>query len=82
VYRGSKIPGMVGRYVYADSYSKKISSFVYKSETAGKPDICDAADLTGLNAAGNVVSFGQDLAGELYVVTQGPGTIARIDPAN
>jgi hypothetical protein len=71
---------MVGRYVYADAYSKKISSFVYKGETNGKPDICDAADLTGLNAAGNVVSFGEDLAGELYVVTQGSGAIARIDP--
>jgi glucose/arabinose dehydrogenase len=80
VYRGAKIPGMVGRYVYADYSSKKISSFVYKGETSGKPEICDAADLTGVNAAGGIVSFGEDLAGEIYVVTQSPGTIARIDP--
>lgn len=83
VYRGTRIPGMVGRYIYADTYTRKISSFVFKGETNGQPEVCDAAELTDLTTAGGVlVSFGQDLAGELYVVTQNPGTIYRIDPAN
>jgi glucose/arabinose dehydrogenase len=87
VYRGTRIPGMVGRYVYTDTFIKKISSFVYKGETDGKPEICDAAELTGLgaSASGDIVSFGQDLAGEIYVVTwilDGPGSVYRIDPAD
>jgi glucose/arabinose dehydrogenase len=87
VYRGTKIPGMMGRYVYTDMTTKKILSFVYKGETDGKPDICDAAELTGVgeSASGNIVSFGQDLAGEVYFVTQvngGPGSLYRIDPAD
>jgi glucose/arabinose dehydrogenase len=84
VYRGTKLPGMVGRYVYTDTFSKKMASFVYKGETDGQPQICDAAELTGLgeSVSGDIVSFGQDLAGEIYVVTYSPGAVYRIDPAD
>jgi glucose/arabinose dehydrogenase len=42
VYRGSAIPGMVGRYIWADWTERKIKTFVYKGENAGQPEICDA----------------------------------------
>jgi len=85
VYRGKKIPGLTGRYIYTDTRTKKMSSFVYAGETGGKPEICDDAELIGLGetAAGDISSFGQDLDGEIYVVTtQNAGSIYRIDPAD
>jgi glucose/arabinose dehydrogenase len=92
VYRGSKIPGMVGRYIWADWTERKIKTFVYKGENAGQPEICDAHD-TAVVVGTKVRSFGEGLDGEIYVVaggapTQGlssarndeAGTLYRIDP--
>jgi glucose/arabinose dehydrogenase len=79
VYRGSAIPGMVGRYVYADTFSKKLSSFVWSGEDATGGKICDEFPLN-VTADQAISSFGQDLAGEIYVVTL-QGGIYRIDPA-
>jgi glucose/arabinose dehydrogenase len=92
VYRGSAIPGMVGRYIWADWTERKIKTFVYKGETGGQPEICDEHD-TGVTVATKVRSFGQALDGEIYVVAGGAptaglssaglmeaGTLYRIDP--
>jgi glucose/arabinose dehydrogenase len=92
VYRGSAIPGMVGRYIWADWTERKIKTFVYKGENAGQPEICDEHD-TGVTVATKVRSFGQGLDGEIYVVAAGAptagltsaapteaGTLYRIDP--
>jgi glucose/arabinose dehydrogenase len=92
VYRGTKIPGMVGRYIWADWTERKIKTFVYKGENAGQPEICDQAD-TNVTVATKVRSFGQGLDGEIYLVAGGaptagltsarndePGVLYRIDP--
>ena len=92
VYRGKKIPGMVGRYIWADWTERKIKTFVYKGENNGQPEICDAAD-TSITVATKVRSFGQGLDGEIYLVAGGAptpgltaagndvaGTLYRIDP--
>lgn len=92
VYRGKKMPGMVGRYIWADWTERKIKTFVYKGEKDGQPEICDAAD-TSVVVPTKVRSFGQGLDGEIYLVAGGAptpgltsarndeaGTLYRIDP--
>jgi hypothetical protein len=73
VYRGTAIPGMVGRYIYADWTERKLKTFIYSGESDGEPTICDAAD-TNVTAPAKVRSFGEDLAGEIYVLTAGSGS--------
>ncbi len=92
VYRGTKIPGLVGRYVWADWTERKIKTLVYKGETNGVPEICDAADTT-ITVPTKVRSFGEGIDGEIYVVAAGAptggltsaglaeaGTLYRLDP--
>src|SRR5262245_11088832 len=73
VYRGSKVPGLRGRYVYSDYCESTIRSI---AERDGK--VTDRRDL-GVKA-NQVTAFGQDQDGELYVLSQGDG-VERIDPA-
>jgi hypothetical protein len=96
VYRGSRIPGLRGSYIYADYGQAIFRAFEYSGGVA-----VNARDITGdINPnpnlpfeMGNIVSFGQDGAGEMYVIawTDGgatgeepvPATIGdlyRIDP--
>jgi glucose/arabinose dehydrogenase len=93
VYRGSKMPGMVGRYIWADWTERKIKTLVYKGETGGQPEACDKFD-TSVTADLKVRSFAEGLDGEIYVLAGGPpnpgligsagigqmGAIYRIDP--
>ncbi|HKU38684.1 MAG TPA: PQQ-dependent sugar dehydrogenase, partial [Polyangiales bacterium] len=92
VYRGSKMPGMVGRYIWADWTERKIKTFVYKGENNGQPEICDQFD-TSIVVPTKVRSFGQGLDGEIYLVAGGAptggltsarndeaGTLYRLDP--
>jgi glucose/arabinose dehydrogenase len=78
VYRGSAIPGLVGRYLYGDLCANRIRSFVWDgSGAASRLDLTDTlASDTTLNAT---ASFGEDLNGELYVCDLS-GTVYRIDP--
>jgi len=63
VYRGTAMPELAGRYFYSDYCRGFIKSFFF-SEAA----IIEQRDWN-LNTAGQVVSFGRDGAGELYVVS-------------
>jgi len=71
VYRGSRIPGLVGRYVFTDFCDSRLR--------AGRPTdqgwAVDAMDLSGRQ----VTTFGQDAAGELYVLDE--TGLSRLDPA-
>ena len=71
VYRGTAIPELAGRYFYSDYCRGFIKSFFF-TEAA----ITEQRDWN-LNSAGQVVSFGRDGAGELYVVSAS-GRIFRI----
>jgi glucose/arabinose dehydrogenase len=75
VYRGSAIAGLAGRYVWADWSERMIKTFVYSGEANGQPTICDEHD-TGVVVPTKVRSFGEDLAGELYVLAGGSGTMS------
>jgi glucose/arabinose dehydrogenase len=68
VYRGSAIAGLAGTYFYSDFCSGWVKSFRYANGQA-------TAQLTwpDLAPGGNVTSFGEDAAGELYVMTSDGG---------
>jgi all-beta uncharacterized protein len=67
VYRGSQGALTAGTYVYADYCTGEILTWNGSTQTLM------------LDSALNISSFGEDEAGELYVVGLG-GTISRIDP--
>jgi glucose/arabinose dehydrogenase len=70
VYRGTAIPGLVGRYVFGDF----ITGTLWHIGESTQPTMQMGAGFpTGLSIA----SFGEDVAGELYVVHYG-GTLHRV----
>lgn len=71
VYRGTAIAGLQGRYVFADFVSGRLWHIAVDTQptlrvTGGTP--------TGLN----ISSFGEDVAGELYVLDHSGGGIYRL----
>jgi len=71
VYRGRALPELAGRYFYSDYCGGYLKSFV-----AGGAGIVESKDWP-ITDIGNVVSFGQDAQGELYLIAAG-GSIYRI----
>ncbi|UVW29247.1 sorbosone dehydrogenase family protein [Massilia sp. H6] len=63
VYRGSALPELAGRYFYSDYCRGFLKSFL---ATGG--NITEQRDWN-IASIGNVISFGQDGAGELYLTT-------------
>jgi len=79
IYRGALYGSMFGRYFFADFERGDVWSCIPSST-----GIADLQDHTGvLNPTGqNIVAFGEDGAGELYIV-EFAGTVSRIvDPAS
>jgi glucose/arabinose dehydrogenase len=74
VYRGSAIPALRGRYFYGDYCGGWIRSFRLQS---GKAE--DRQEHRSLETPGSLTSFGEDAAGELYVLTQN-GNLYRLVP--
>ena len=65
VYRGTAISSIVGRYFYGDFCSGFVRSFLLSNGQATDP-----IDHTSqIGPGGSIVSFGEDGAGELYVIT-------------
>lgn len=75
VYRGSAIPGLVGRYLYGDFGSGRIWG-VQEDPVTGKPTGQELIQ-SGLN----ISSFAEDNVGEQYVLHYTGGTIRKIVPA-
>ena len=71
VYRGAAIPELAGRYFYSDFCRGFVKSFF-----ASGAGIIEQRDW-GLSGAGQVLSFGRDGAGELYLVSAS-GRIFRL----
>lgn len=65
VYRGQAIPELAGRYFFADYCVGTLRSLRYANGIV--TGVTDSAD--DLGPLGMVLSFGQDNAGELYVLT-------------
>jgi hypothetical protein len=72
VYRGRRIPSIVGHYFYSDYCAGWLKSFRYSNGTA-----TDRRDWK-IQDIGNVVSFGEDAAREMYIVAEN-GRIFRFD---
>ena len=75
VYRGTAVPALAGRYVYADYCAGFIRSAAVVP--GSRPSVRTLA------AAGSKIStFGEDESGELYVADQGSGTLSRLAAAS
>jgi glucose/arabinose dehydrogenase len=68
VYRGNAIPGLRGTYFYGDFCQGFVRSFRFQKGVAA-----EQVDWIALRPGGNITSFGEDAAGELYIVTSGGG---------
>ena len=68
VYRGTAIPDLAGTYFYSDYCGGWVRSFRY----AGG-QVTEAGSWDALAPGGGVPSFGEDGAGELYVLTAAGG---------
>ncbi|MEO5679550.1 MAG: PQQ-dependent sugar dehydrogenase [Acidimicrobiales bacterium] len=71
VYRGARIPGLVGRYVFTDYCDSKLRA----ARPAGGGWLVEALGAEGQQ----VTTFGQDEAGELYILDD--TGLSRLDPA-
>jgi glucose/arabinose dehydrogenase len=60
VYRGSRRPELVGRYIYGDYCSRRIWKLLYNSG-----NVSDTAQI--LSTTTNILAFGMDQFNELYV---------------
>jgi glucose/arabinose dehydrogenase len=84
VYRGAKIPGLVGTYLYADYCSKRVYTLAWAEGNKLKEgEVTAMLDSTSLSAG--ITSFGEDKGGELYIIVDNgadnsPGKVYRIDP--
>ena len=74
VYRGSAIPAIQGHYFYADLCRGWVRSFRYAGGVATEPTAWPA-----LVSTGTIVSFGEDAAGELYILEAG-GRVLKVVP--
>lgn len=71
-YRGVRIPGIVGHYFYSDYCAGFLRSFRYANGQAVDQRSWDVGSL------GSVLSFGEDAAGELYVLSAN-GRVYRLE---
>jgi glucose/arabinose dehydrogenase len=76
VYRGAAISALQGLYFYGDYCQGWVRSFRY---AAGS--VSESTDWPSLEPGGPITSFGEDAAGELYVVSSA-GTVHRFVPDN
>jgi len=76
VYRGKRLPILVGRYFFGDLCGGWVKSFRLQGGVA--VDLHDyTPEFGGLSL---ITSFGEDNAGELYVIEQTGGNVYRIVP--
>ncbi|MBA2626473.1 MAG: PQQ-dependent sugar dehydrogenase [Gemmatimonadales bacterium] len=72
VYRGAAVAAITGLYFYADYCNGWVRSFRYANGAAIEP-----REWPSLKPGGQITSFGEDAAGELYVIEQS-GTVYRV----
>lgn len=77
VYRGTAIDGLNGTYFYADFVSSRIWSFRYDGTSVQQHMERTAQIAATAGPISSITSFGEDAAGELYVVSIA-GSIFRI----
>jgi glucose/arabinose dehydrogenase len=63
VYRGAALPELAGRYLYSDYCKGFLKSFLYTNGTVSEAKDWEVASV------GAIPAFGQDAAGELYMLS-------------
>lgn len=74
VYRGSAIPALRGHYFYGDYCAGWVRSFRHSNGQAADQRSWELGDV------GNVLSFGEDASGELYLASSN-GRVYKLVPA-
>jgi glucose/arabinose dehydrogenase len=74
VYRGSAIPALAGTYFYSDFCGGWVRSFRYVGGAVTETGSWDA-----LEPGGGVPSFGEDSAGELYILSASGGVYRIVE---
>ena len=74
VYHGEGIPSIRGHYFYSDFCAGFLRSFSFRDGAAS-----DEREWN-VGALGNVVSFGEDADGEIYILSSA-GTVHRLTKA-
>jgi glucose/arabinose dehydrogenase len=74
VYRGSAVPGLVGTYLFADTYTAELRALRF-TDAGPSEQRALGIDVPG----GNVAGFGEDADGELYVLSLAGG-VHKITP--
>lgn len=72
VYRGAKLPHLKGQYIYGDYVSGKIWALQYNESTK------QTANTSLAQLLGSLSSFGEDEAGELYLLNHQSGKIQQL----
>jgi hypothetical protein len=75
VYRGTAQPAVWGRFVFGDYGSGRI--WTVRADAAPAPGEVVSPDLA-LDSELSISSFGEDLAGELYLTHIGGGAVYRV----
>jgi len=78
VYRGHAIPDLRGSYVYADYQSARFFALRMRNGAPTLPQTEISNNINPGRAVDRIASFGQDEAGELYVINF-DGALFRID---
>ncbi|WP_460635786.1 PQQ-dependent sugar dehydrogenase [Larkinella harenae] len=74
VYQGARIPGLKGKYIYADFGSGRVWALSFEGETK-------TANQQIAGDAGPISAFGEDANRELYLLEHTNGTIKRFATA-
>ena len=74
VYRGAALPALQGLYFFGDFCQGWVRSFRYQAGAA-----TELTDWQSLRPGGMITSFGEDAAGELYIIVQG-GNVFKVVP--
>jgi len=71
IYHGTKMPALVGAYVFGDFISGRMWTLTQSGSTFTRTSLFTVA-------AGDVAAIGQDQLGELYVARYSTGAVSRI----
>jgi glucose/arabinose dehydrogenase len=80
VYRGVKIKGLDGAYLFSDYCKGGIEALRVKKDATGKYKVSEHHLFDAIEV-GRISSFGQDADGELYALALDEGVVYRIDAA-
>lgn len=82
VYRGSAIPELSGKYVFADYCTSRVWSLRYDGAAVSEhvEHVVTIVEPDGMNVA-DITSFGEDACGELYICAH-DGQVFRVETAS